>query len=261
MTIMDPNVREAAIQYMESTPAVGRTIPVSEQFGPTIQGEGPYAGRSVQFIRTGGCNLSCSWCDTPYTWNGEVYDLREELTPTTADSLVSGAIPGLPCIISGGEPLLHQENPAWERLLIGLASRGCDVHLETNGTVPPNAITQTWVRFASVSPKLDHAGPHRGNQNPELHPGWSELVNGGTVSLAQESILKFVVTNTEDVTTAVEYAKRHNWPTDRVWVMPEGTSTSQLQDKWPEVARAAADAHINATHRIHVLAWGDTKGT
>ena len=97
-----------------------RTIPVSEQFGPTIQGEGPYAGRTVQFLRTGGCNLSCSWCDTPYTWDGENYDLRAELHPKTVAQIVEDAIPDMIMVISGGEPLLHQNNPGWEWLLTGL---------------------------------------------------------------------------------------------------------------------------------------------
>ena len=63
---------------------MSRLLPVSEVFGPTIQGEGPHAGRRVYFVRLGGCNLSCSWCDSAYTWDGETYDLREELTPSTA---------------------------------------------------------------------------------------------------------------------------------------------------------------------------------
>lgn len=259
--MIDAELREVAIEYLATTDDTGKTIPVSEQFGPTIQGEGPYAGQSVQFIRTGGCNLSCSWCDTPYTWDGENYDLRAELTPRTADDLIAKAIPGLPCIISGGEPLLHQESPAWERLLIGLASRGCEVHLETNGTLLPNSITQAWASFAAVSPKLDHAGPHRGHQDPRLHADWPALAEGGDSSLARTSILKFVVRDAADVLWATEHALGLGWPRERIWVMPEGTSTEALQSKWSEIARAAADLRINATHRIHVLAFGDTKGT
>ena len=53
---------------------------ISEIFGPTIQGEGKSIGQTASFIRLGGCNLHCVWCDTPYTWDAARYDLREELT-------------------------------------------------------------------------------------------------------------------------------------------------------------------------------------
>jgi 7-carboxy-7-deazaguanine synthase len=52
---------------------------VSEVFGPTIQGEGPHAGQRAAFVRLGGCNLTCTWCDTAYTWDARRYDLRAEL--------------------------------------------------------------------------------------------------------------------------------------------------------------------------------------
>ena len=240
-----------------------RTIPVSEQFGPTIQGAGPYAGRTVQFLRTGGCNLSCSWCDTPYTWDGENYDLRAELHPKTVAQIVEDAIPNMIMVISGGEPLLHQNNPGWEWLLAGLNHKGIEIHLETNGTIAPNDVTKKWASYASVSPKLDHAGPHRGKQDPTMDPGWSKYVTSmrGWHALAKNSTIKFVVENAEDVDEALDIATKAGWPKSRVWVMPEGVSTEALQAKWPAVAKRAAELHINATHRIHVLAFGDTKGT
>ncbi|AVO25170.1 QueE-like radical SAM domain [Rhodococcus phage Finch] len=237
------------------------TLPVSEQFGPTIQGEGPYAGRSVQFLRLGLCNLACSWCDTPYTWDATRFDLKVELKQTSVEDILERAIPGIPMVISGGEPLLHQGRPDWADLLIGLTDKGCEVHLETNGTILPNVATQRYATFASVSPKLPHAGVHRKGQKPAMHHSWGHLASHGTTALAGKSILKFVVETAADVDASLEYAKEHEWPLERVWVMPEGTSTEQLQAKWPEVAKRAAELHINATHRIHVLAWGDTKGT
>ena len=81
------------------------TLPISEVFGPTLQGEGPHAGRTVQFIRLGGCNLSCSWCDTPYTWDASRFNLRQELTPMSVQEILDRIIPGVPIVLSGGEPL------------------------------------------------------------------------------------------------------------------------------------------------------------
>ena len=66
-----------------------KKMPIMEIFGPTIQGEGMVIGRKTMFVRTGGCDYSCSWCDSAFTWNGEekarvlsareVYDEIEEI--------------------------------------------------------------------------------------------------------------------------------------------------------------------------------------
>ena len=48
-----------------------KRMPIMEIFGPTIQGEGMVIGRKTMFVRTGGCDYSCAWCDSAFTWNGE----------------------------------------------------------------------------------------------------------------------------------------------------------------------------------------------
>jgi organic radical activating enzyme len=240
------------------------TLPTSEQFGPTIQGEGPLAGRVCQFVRFGLCNLSCSWCDTPYTWDTTRFDIKAECPPKTAQQIVDDAIPGVLMVISGGEPLLHQNTDAWRVVLEGLKAKGCEIQLETNGTIFPNAITRTYIQHASISPKLGNAGEHRG-RNATLNWQWSDYVNNPGIreseALARNAVLKFVVADEADVDAAAKYADTHKWPRAQAWVMPLGTTTEELQSRWPQITRRAADSHINATHRIHVLAFGDVKGT
>lgn len=249
------DLRDQAIRWCENHPdAADRTLPVSEQFGTTIQGEGPHAGRVVQFLRLGGCNLSCTWCDTPYTWDSTRFDLSTELTPTTARQMVEDLIPGVVLVISGGEPLMHQRNDAWAYVLHGAVSRGCEVHVETNGTIAPTAQSNGLVAHYSVSPKMGHAGDHKG-RDARLHDDWLPLLDNG------QACLKYVVRDAADVQVVAEDTADLGVPRHAVWVMPLGTSTEELQGRWPGVARAAADHHINASHRTHVLAWGDTKGT
>lgn len=259
----DHDAQEEAITYYDRLVEEfgDHTFPVNEQFGRTIQGEGPYAGRAVQFIRFGGCNLSCSWCDAKFTWDASQYDLRLENPPKTVRDIVQDTMPGTTMIISGGEPLLHQNNKAWEAMLVGFASRGCEVHIETNGTIAPNTKTQMWVSYASVSPKLPHAGKHKRSQSPSVDPEWAKIIKGKGSSIAKTSTLKYVVEDVDDVDAAIAWAKDLDWPLNRLWVMPEGTSTETLQERWPSIARKAADENINATHRVHVLAFGDTRGT
>ena len=229
------------------------TVPVSEQFGPTLQGEGPYQGRAVQFLRLGGCNLSCSWCDTPYTWDGSRFDLRQELKPKSGAAILQDLVPNVPLVLSGGEPLLHQENSG---LLWALRNSGIEVHVETNGTLEPTRLFRRSVNWFGVSPKLSHAGLHRGKQDPALNSAWPGLSRKN-----HQIFLKVVVRNADDVAAVADWAKALGWPREQVWVMPLGTSTAELLAHWNEIATAAAERGINATQRLHVLAWGDCKGT
>lgn len=226
-------------------------LPVVEIFGPTIQGEGPAAGVNAVFLRFGGCNLSCSWCDTPYSWDGARYDLRQEITQRSVLDIM-GALPDAHLVVlTGGEPLLHQHNPAWTVLIEQLSARYPLVHVETNGTIEPVGITRTRVQQFTVSPKLANAGAHRGNQNPEIALHWHHL---------PKAILKFVVTCADEVDDALYYGVRIGFPRHRIWVMPEGVSADRLNALWPEVAQRAAELGINATHRLHVLAWLNERG-
>lgn len=231
-------------------------IPISEQFGPTLQGEGPHAGRAVQFLRTGGCNLSCSWCDTPYTWDGTNYDLRSELSPQTGLQIAEKLIPHIPLVLSGGEPLLHQENPALLYVLDAARARDCEVHVETNGTIAPTKRVRKAVTAFSVSPKMTHAGKHRGRQSETMDDAWPALARK-----YRGVIAKVVVRNAVDVAEVIAWGDQHRWPREQLWVMPLGATAPELELTWPAVAAAAAQGRINASHRLHVLAWGNTKGT
>jgi 7-cyano-7-deazaguanosine (preQ0) biosynthesis protein QueE len=234
-------------------------LPLVELFGPTLQGEGPATGRAATFIRFGGCNLSCSWCDSAYTWDGERFDLREEIALTEPSVIaarvaqLAGHVPLV--VLTGGEPLLNQRNAAWPQLLRSLVvEQGRILHVETNGTLVPTPDTLTWVSTLIVSPKLPHAGLHRGKQDPALARGWA------TIARDHDAHLKVVVRDVEDVDRALRLALDWAWPLDRVWVMPEGTTGEVLAERWPTIADAAAARGINASHRLHVLAWRDTRG-
>ena len=80
----------------------GRLLPLVEDFY-TIQGEGFHAGKPAYFIRLGGCDVGCRWCDAKYTWNPKLYpptDVRTVIDRATA-------CPAQAIVITGGEPLLY----------------------------------------------------------------------------------------------------------------------------------------------------------
>ena len=102
-------------------------MPLVEDFY-TIQGEGFHTGKPAYFIRLGGCDVGCRWCDAKYTWNPKLYpptDISEVVRRAT--SCQAQAI-----VITGGEPLLYPLGP----LTSALKGHGLKIFLETSGSHP-----------------------------------------------------------------------------------------------------------------------------
>jgi len=123
----------------------GITLPLRvKEIFHSIQGEGPYSGIAATFIRLGGCNLQCTWCDTDYTT--DVRDmLVKEILDNTQYSLV---------VITGGEPFAQNIKPLVEALL----DKQHTVQVETNGTLSNPAFPWEEVTVV-VSPKV--SGLHK----------------------------------------------------------------------------------------------------
>jgi 7-carboxy-7-deazaguanine synthase len=231
------------------------TLVAAEVFGPTIQGEGPSAGRRCGFIRLGGCNLHCSWCDTPYTWDASRFDLHAELTRRPITDLAAAALAGgtRMTVITGGEPLLHQSQQAWLPLLDLLLDSGADtIEVETNGTQTPTPETTARVTRFNVSPKLAHAGDPA---SLRIAPDALAALRG-----TGKAIFKFVCRDPGDVTETAVFAARHQIPPRLVWIMPEGITAQVLSARAKALADPAIACGFNLTTRLHVLAWGDERG-
>ena len=201
-----------------------------------------------------GCNLSCCWCDTPYTWDGARFDLRMTTRWMTVADVMDQLTPTPIVVLTGGEPLLQQDRPEFHALLRALVDAGRSIHVETNGTQVPNGMLLAHAEAIIVSPKIANAGQHRGHQDPTPAV---ELVN---ISHRPNMYLKVVCQDRWDVGVALALARQLRWPKQRVWVMPQGTTSEQLAQRWPMIVNEAAKCGINATHRLHTLAWGDERG-
>lgn len=230
------------------------SLVVSEIFGPTASGEGPTLGQRCAFLRLGGCNLDCSWCDSAFTWDASRHDLRAELTRMDAGDIVSRLL-ALSCkfvIISGGEPLLQQKYPGWGEALRGLTGAGLRVEVETNGTVEPTAETAKLLTRFTVSPKLAHSGVAEGKRISPV--ALKALMATG------KATFKFVCRDADDVAEVADLARAHSIPARRVWVMPEGRDSATLCRHLGVIADPAIAAGFNVTTRLHVHAWGDARG-
>lgn len=230
------------------------TLTLSEVFGPTVQGEGASLGRRCSFIRLGGCNLTCSWCDTPYTWDASRYDLRKELKRWTVQEILDKVLVGDPerIVISGGEPLLQQTQPGWLPLLAALREAGKVIEVETNGTVTPTSETTRLVSQFNVSPKLAHGGDP---EHKRIVPGALAALKG-----TGKAEFKFVCQTMDDVDDVSRLAVVHGLPPNRVWIMPEGTDAATATVRLEALAGPAIAHGFNVTTRLHVLAWGPQRG-
>lgn len=116
------------------------TLPVMEHFY-TLQGEGFHQGKAAYFIRLGGCDVGCVWCDVKESWDAEkhpqvnIADLILNIQKTPAKIVV----------ITGGEPLLHDLST----LTKNLKEAGYKTHIETSGSSP---LSGTW-DWITLSPK------------------------------------------------------------------------------------------------------------
>jgi 7-carboxy-7-deazaguanine synthase len=118
----------------------GKLLPVMESFY-SIQGEGFHAGTPAFFIRLGGCDVGCHWCDVKESWNAESHPVK------SIDEIISEAesTGAKTIIVTGGEPLMYDLTSLTEKL----RKKGFKLHLETSGAHP---LTGKW-DWICLSPK------------------------------------------------------------------------------------------------------------
>ncbi len=117
----------------------GLMLPLMEAFY-TIQGEGFHTGTAAYFVRIGGCDVGCHWCDVKESWNADLHP------PTSIDEIVKQAITyAKTIVVTGGEPLMWDMNP----LTAALKNQDCKTHIETSGAYK---LTGFW-DWICLSPK------------------------------------------------------------------------------------------------------------
>jgi len=175
-------------------PEDGTLLPLMEEFY-TIQGEGYNTGKAAYFIRLGGCDVGCHWCDVKESWNADIHPL------TSADQIVANAekYPGKAVVITGGEPLIYN----LDYLTKELQSRGIKTFIETSGAYP---LSGTW-DWICLSPKKFKAPLP------------------GLAAVAGE--LKVIVFNKSDFEFAEKYAELVS-PGCKLYLQPEWSKAKEI---------------------------------
>jgi len=170
------------------------TLPVMESFY-TLQGEGYHKGKAAYFIRLGGCDVGCVWCDVKESWDASKHPHQ------SIGHMVAGAAahPGRLAVITGGEPLMHN----LDELTTALHEAGFQTNIETSGSSP---LSGDW-DWICLSPKKFKA------PLPEILPQAHEL--------------KVIIFNKSDFAWAEKYAAQVS-PSCKLYLQPEWDKRQQM---------------------------------
>ena len=181
----------------QQVPEDGTYLPLMEEFY-TIQGEGYHTGKAAYFIRLGGCDVGCHWCDVKESWDADLHPL------TSADTIVKNAqqYAAKTVVVTGGEPLLYNLTYLTQQL----KEAGIKIFLETSGAYP---LTGYW-DWICLSPKKFKAPRQE------------------VLSAAGE--LKVIVFNTSDFKWAEDHA-RFVSSDCKLYLLPEWSKASEVTPK------------------------------
>ena len=214
----------------------------------SIQGEGSLVGVPSVFVRTSGCNLRCSWCDTPYTsWHPE----GDDWTPERIWAAVE-AHPARHVVVTGGEPMIAREIAELTR---GLRVRGRHITIETAGTV----FAPVECDLMSISPKLANSTPAgewaERHERLRIQP---EVVR--RLMADYDYQLKFVIARQEDIVEVRDLVRAFDADAAKVILMPEGVDSGVLRARGAWLAEICKLDGFRFSPRLHVELWGNRRG-
>jgi 7-carboxy-7-deazaguanine synthase len=240
-----------------------KKIPVLEIFGPTIQGEGMVVGLKTMFVRTAGCDYSCSWCDSAFTWDGSA---KDDIVQMTAEEIWSqlkelGGKRFSHVTISGGNPALLAN---LVELIDLLKANNIRVALETQGSK-----YQEWfikIDDLTISPKPPSSGMKTDFE--KLDAIIHTLKTEGRLSSIS---LKVVVFNSDDLLYAKHVHKRY--PDVPFYVQVGNEDIHETDDEklvsillekyeWL-IEQVMVEEEMNAVRvlpQLHALVWGNKRG-
>ena len=237
----------------------------------SIQGEGINVGLPSVFVRSSFCNLHCVWCDTDYTWNWlgtdfmhrrsqlpgyQKYKPEDQVIDLSVEEVVNAIIQysSKNVVITGGEPMLHQEDWVEMMGLLRLKDRSYTFEVETNGTISPTPEFDQAINQYNVSPKLENSeNSQRLRENPQALSLFAQ---------SSKAYFKFVVaTVLDDIIEILNFQDRYSISNNKILLMPEATSVSSMTDKQLDIVNLCLNHGFRYTDRLHIRVFGEKRGT
>lgn len=232
-------------------------IPVMEIFGPTIQGEGMVMGQKTMFVRTAGCDYSCSWCDSKFTWDGTGTSTSKQPGEIIEELIRIGGKAFSHVTISGGNPALHK---GIAELVDLCHQQGWKVAVETQAS-----IWQDWLAAIddiTLSPKPPSSGMSTDFAKLDF---FIDKLQNANVSL------KVVVFDQNDFAYAENLHQRYPAVPFFLQTGNEDTATTddtQLVADLLQRYEQLIDYHIRSSvmndvkvlPQLHTLVWGNKRG-
>lgn len=230
------------------------TLPIAEMFA-SIQGEGKLTGVPSWFVRVAGCNLRCTWCDTPYaSWSpqGGQCGVDEVASRAIASGLRHA-------VLTGGEPMLF---PAIAPLTQKLRAAGMHITMETAGTVDQDV----QVDLMSLSPKLANSTPTKRQGGKYAHQHDEQRINipvlQRLIACGDDIQFKFVVQYPSDIREIQEIlAQLQGWRTEDILLMPQGYKGEPSAALSRLIVNACLKHGWRYCDRLHIRLFGNTRGT
>jgi 7-carboxy-7-deazaguanine synthase len=235
----------------------------------SIQGEGKLAGMPSAFVRVSGCNLRCTWCDTPYaSWDPQGEEMTAQAVAERVLQLGAQHV-----VLTGGEPMMFKEIGEVIRML---KAAGKHITVETAGTLWLEDLPTGSIDLASISPKLANSTPteREGGRFAAVHERHRENLAvlrtfaTGAAGVVRECQWKFVVTAAQDLADVEALLARLNAqlpagariaPND-VLLMPEGIDATVLGERSRWLAELCREKGYRLCPRLHVMLWGNRRG-
>ena len=238
-------------------------VPIIEIFGPTIQGEGMVVGQKTMFVRTAGCDYSCSWCDSSFTWDGSGRHLIVQMTAEEIWSELKhlGGNGFSFVTISGGNPALLRN---LDTLVAILKEHDIKIGVETQGSK-----WQDWlydIDELTISPKPPSSG-----MTTDFTMLSNILEKLRDRNSNQHISLKIVVFDQEDYAYAKQVHLRYpaipfylQVGNDDITSMDNARLTSHLLEKYQKlIDQVMVDEElkdVKVLPQLHALIWGNKRG-
>lgn len=221
----------------------------------SVQGEGKLMGMPSVFVRAGGCNLRCTWCDTPYaSWVPEGEDMAVGRIVEQVKAFKAGHV-----VLTGGEPMIM---PEIGELCDALQAESMHITIETAATV----FKPVSMDLASLSPKLSNSTPHERESGRYAKAHEEHRMNIPVIQQFLDTSpayqLKFVVNGERDLAEIQDIlCLVHGWKPADVLLMPEGTDSAILASRAIWIVETCKRTGFRYCPRLHVELYGNRRGT